>query len=150
MRTPPLGTAAERLCWLLFKSTSWGTSQTAVISSLTRIALTGVTASFADDITAVSIFTGESANRSYGHTPNWALVPEDQYFAHSGMNGPEHPMVRGDIVYFSTPKGGAMFSAPSMSWCASLSHNDYENNVSQLTANVLKRFADDAPMDMVT
>lgn len=87
---------------------------------------------------------------SYGHTPNWALVPEDQYFAHSGMNGPEHPMVRGDIVYFSTPKGGAMFSAPSMSWCASLSHNDYENNVSQLTANVLKRFADDAPMDMVT
>lgn len=26
---------------------------------------------------------------SYGHSPNWGLVPEEQYFVHSGMNGPE-------------------------------------------------------------
>lgn len=86
---------------------------------------------------------------SYGHTPNWALVPEDQYFAHSGMNGPEHPLVRGDITYFTTAEGGAMFAAPSMSWCASLSWDDYQNNVSRLTANVLKRFARDEPMDEI-
>jgi N,N-dimethylformamidase len=83
---------------------------------------------------------------SYGHSPNWGLVPEEQYFVHSGMNGPEHVSVRGDVVYFSTPKGGAMFSSSSMSWCASLSWNGYANNVSQLTGNVLRRFAADGPL----
>lgn len=84
---------------------------------------------------------------SYGHSPNWGLVPEEQYFVHSGMNGPEHPSVRGDIVYFSTKNGGAMFSAPSMTWCASLSWNYYDNNVATLTANVLDRFAVDGPLE---
>jgi N,N-dimethylformamidase len=86
---------------------------------------------------------------SYGHTPNWGLVPEEQYFVHSGMNGPEHPSVRGDIVYFSTGKGGAMFSSSSMSWCASLSWNEYENNVSKLTGNVLRRFSTDGPIEEI-
>jgi N,N-dimethylformamidase len=86
---------------------------------------------------------------SYGHTPNWGLVPEEQYFVHSGMNGPEHPLVRGDITYFSTRNGGAMFASSSMAWCASLSWNDYQNNVSLLTGNVLRRFAADGPLEEV-
>lgn len=84
---------------------------------------------------------------SYGHSPNWGLVPEEQYFVGSGMNGPEHPGVRSDIVYFTTRKGGAMFSTSSMTWEASLSWNEYENNVSTLTANVLRKFAQDGPIE---
>lgn len=86
---------------------------------------------------------------SYGHSPNWGLVPEEQYFVSSGMNGPEHPSVRGDVVYFSTRNGGAMFSGSSMTWCASLSWNGYENNVARMTANVLNRFAADGPLEEV-
>jgi len=37
--------------------------------------------------------------------------------------------VRGDIVYFTTRNGGAVFSAGSIAWCGSLSHNGYDNNV---------------------
>ena len=59
------------------------------------------------------------------------------------MSGGEHPWVRGDIVYFTTPNGGAMFATSSIAWCGSLSHDDYENNVSRVTDNVLSRFARD-------
>lgn len=86
---------------------------------------------------------------SYGHSRNWGLVPEEQYFVHSGMNGPEHPLVRGDIVYFSTKNGGAHFSSSSMSWVSSLQWNDYSNNVAAMTANVIKRFAKDGPLDEI-
>lgn len=86
---------------------------------------------------------------SYGASRNWVLVPEEQYFAHSGMAGPEHPQVRGDIVYFSTGEGGAMFSSSSMAWISSLSWNNYENNVAQMTANVIRRFAVDGPLEEI-
>ena len=72
-----------------------------------------------------------------------AGAAEDIFFAHPGMSGGEHPWVRGDIVYFTTPNGGAMFAASSIAWCGSLSHDDYENNVSRVTDNVLGRFARD-------
>jgi N,N-dimethylformamidase len=36
--------------------------------------------------------------------------------------------------------GGAVFSAGSIAWSGSLSHNGYRNNVSQVTENVLLRF----------
>ena len=42
-----------------------------------------------------------------------------------------------------------MFASSSMAWCASLSWNDYQNNVSQLTGNVLRRFAADGPLEEV-
>ena len=48
--------------------------------------------------------------------------------------------VRGDMVFFEGPKGGAVFSTGSIAWCGSLSHNDYDNNVSRITENVLRRF----------
>lgn len=83
---------------------------------------------------------------SYGFSNNARLVPEEQYFAHAGMSGEQHPAVRGDITYFTTRDGGAVFSTSSMAWCASLPHNNYDNNVSQLTGNVLRRFAQDEPL----
>ena len=51
------------------------------------------------------------------------------------------PLVRADMTYFEGPKGGGVFSTSSIAWCASLSHNNYDNNVSRITGNVLKRFA---------
>ena len=55
--------------------------------------------------------------------------------------GTKNPLVRSDLVYFEGPKSGAVFSVGSIAWCSSLSHNHYENNVSRITENVLKKFA---------
>jgi N,N-dimethylformamidase len=44
------------------------------------------------------------------------------------------------MTFFETPGGGAVFSVGSIAWSASLSHNDYMNNVSRLTENVIRRF----------
>jgi N,N-dimethylformamidase len=54
--------------------------------------------------------------------------------------------VRADLVYFTTRNGGGVFSTGSIAWCGSLSHNGYDNNVSRLTANVIRRFLDEAPL----
>lgn len=86
---------------------------------------------------------------SYSESRNWVLVPEEAYFAYSGMNAPENPLVRGDIVYFSSRNGGAMWSPASMTWCSSLQWNDYDNNVSTMTANVVRYFAQDGPLPEV-
>ncbi|MEV0973321.1 N,N-dimethylformamidase beta subunit family domain-containing protein [Microtetraspora glauca] len=86
---------------------------------------------------------------SRGHSANAMMVPEEQYFSHAGMNGREDPLVRADIVVFTTKNGGAQFSTSSMAWCGSLSHNGYDNNVSRMTANVLRRFAQDGPIEPI-
>jgi N,N-dimethylformamidase len=46
-------------------------------------------------------------------------------------------------VYFPTANNGGVFSTGSIAWCGSLSHNGYENNVSRITENVVRRFASD-------
>jgi len=46
-------------------------------------------------------------------------------------------------VYFANSNGGAVFSTGSISWCGSLSHSAYDNNVSRVTDNVLRQFAKD-------
>ena len=50
------------------------------------------------------------------------------------------------MVFFETPNDGAVFSTGSISWCGSLSHNGYDNDVSRITANVLRRFSIDGPV----
>lgn len=57
-------------------------------------------------------------------------------------------MVRSDVVFFETPSGGAVFSAGSISWCASLPGNGFDNSVSHITKNVLQRFADPKPFPL--
>lgn len=87
---------------------------------------------------------------SHGHSASAMLVPEDQYFAYPGITGKDNPLVRGDIAFVTTKNGGAVFSASSMAWCGSLSHGQYDNNVSRMTENVLRRFAQDGPIEEVT
>jgi L-ribulose-5-phosphate 3-epimerase len=60
-----------------------------------------------------------------------------------------HVKVSSDVVYFEFPNGGAVFSAGSVAWFGSLSYNDYDNNVSnvsKITDNVLRRFTSDIPL----
>lgn len=83
---------------------------------------------------------------SEGHSDNYPHVVEEIMFMYPGVGGTQDPAVRADMIYFSTPGGGAVFSTGSISWCGSLSHNGYDNNVSRITANVLERFMSDEPM----
>ncbi|WP_374595014.1 N,N-dimethylformamidase beta subunit family domain-containing protein [Sphingosinicella sp.] len=54
---------------------------------------------------------------------------------------------KADIVFYETPNGGAVFSVGSMGWRASLNHNGFNNSVSRMTGNVLRRFADPRPFE---
>ena len=65
---------------------------------------------------------------------------------YSSNSGPLTELQKADMVYIEYPNGGAVFSVGSISWDGSLSYNDYNNNVSQLTGNVLRRFASDGPL----
>jgi N,N-dimethylformamidase len=78
-------------------------------------------------------------------TDTYLLVNEDQPIATPDTIGTANPRIRADITFFETPGGGAVFSFSSIAWAGSLSHNNYDNNVSRLTGNVLRRFAQDGP-----
>jgi len=56
------------------------------------------------------------------------------------QHGPSPDPIRADMVFFETNNGGAVFSVGSIAWSGSLSHNHYDNNVSRVTLNVVKRF----------
>ena len=63
-------------------------------------------------------------------------------YANESHGGSTHPDVRADMVYFERAGGGSVFSVGSIAWVGSLSHNDYNNNVSRITSNVLRSFID--------
>ena len=78
---------------------------------------------------------------SEGHTSVFTEVRENFGGTVAGLGGDENPNVRNDLVYFTTPQGGAVFATGSIAWCASLSHDGYENAVSRITENVIRAFA---------
>jgi hypothetical protein len=70
-----------------------------------------------------------------------AHQPEELLTHVTTVNG-ERPkaLIRAEIVYFETIGDGAVFSTGSITFCGSISHNNYENNVSRMLENVLCRF----------
>ncbi len=82
---------------------------------------------------------------SENHTDIYLVVCEEILINYPGQGGQEDPLVRADMVFFETPAGGAVFSTSSIAWAGSLSHNGYDNNVSRITGNVLRRFLDPTP-----
>jgi N,N-dimethylformamidase len=84
--------------------------------------------------------------RSEGHSQLYFLCPEETPFHHPVMSGAENPRVRADLLFYETPAGGGVFTTGSISWCASLAHEGYENNVARITGNVLRRFLDPEPL----
>ncbi len=83
---------------------------------------------------------------SSGHSDSYQHVIEEVLLSDSQQGGTVNPKVRADMVYFEYPQGGAVFSASSIAWDGALSHNQYENTVSRITDNVLRRFAAEGPL----
>ena len=83
---------------------------------------------------------------SFGHSDSYQHAVEEILVTNAKEGGSQQPLVKADMVYFEYPKGGAVFSVGSISWCGSLSYNGYENNVSQVTRNVVRRFTSDDPL----
>lgn len=71
--------------------------------------------------------------------------PEEVNNVMSNLAAPHNPKARGDLVFFETAAGGAVFSVGSIAWAGSLSHAGYANTVSRITGNVLRRFRDPRP-----
>lgn len=80
------------------------------------------------------------------HTDIYLVVCEELLINYPGLGGHESPLVRADIVFYPTPNDGGVFSTSSIAWPGSLSHNNYKNNVSRMTKNVLDKFASDKPL----
>lgn len=71
---------------------------------------------------------------SYQHCSEEIMVSD------SAQGGSVNGAVRADMVLLDYPNDGAVFSTGSIAWCGSLSYNGNDNNVSQVTRNVLERF----------
>jgi N,N-dimethylformamidase beta subunit-like, C-terminal len=78
---------------------------------------------------------------SEGHGPSFVVVPEE-LLSHLATVSGERPacLLRADMTYAELPGGGAVFAVGSITFCGSLSHNRYDNNVSRILRNVLDRF----------
>ncbi|MDA4122605.1 MAG: LamG domain-containing protein [Thaumarchaeota archaeon] len=59
------------------------------------------------------------------------------------QTGSTSPLVRADMVLLEYPKGGAVFSVGSISWCGCFPRPSQGNNVAKITENVLRRFSSD-------
>ena len=81
-----------------------------------------------------------------GFSEDYLPVVEEAPAIDSSLTQTPNPLVRADMVFFEYPNGGAVFSVGSISWFGSLSYNDYDNNVSRITDNVLSTFARDEPL----
>lgn len=84
---------------------------------------------------AVVLASSEALPASY------VAVPEDLLSHISTWNGetPEQ-LKRCDMIFFTRPGGGAVFSVGSITFCGSLSHANYDNNISRIVENVVRRF----------
>lgn len=56
---------------------------------------------------------------------------------------------QGDVVFFETPGGGAVFSTGSITWISSTLDNNYDNDVAVITRNVIERFLNPKPFPPV-
>jgi N,N-dimethylformamidase len=78
---------------------------------------------------------------SEGHASHFVVVPEELLSHISTVSGePPAKLLRADMTYAELPGGGAIFSVGSITFCGSLSHNGYDNNVSRILKNVVDRF----------
>ena len=84
-----------------------------------------------------------AAATNFSSAYHW--MKEELTHTHSAITGETCPWVRADMVFYETPNGGATFSTGSIAWAGSLSHDGYDNNVSRITENVIRRFMDPEP-----
>lgn len=105
----------------------------------------GGAAGFELDRADVELGTPEDAlvlARSEGHSGSFVMVPEEFLSHLATTSGERHAeLIRGEIVWFQRPGGGQVLSVGSICFCGSLSHADYDNGISRLLENVVRRFA---------
>jgi len=77
------------------------------------------------------------------HSDFFHPVVEDLPYIAEPISGSTAATVRADMVLVIAANGSLAFSVGSMNWMGALSHNDYDNNVSRITENVLRRFLAD-------
>jgi N,N-dimethylformamidase len=77
-----------------------------------------------------------------GH-PAYMPVNEDR-LGHQWPGNVED-VIRADMVFFETPAGGAVFSVGSMTFVGSLPIDAYDNLLTRMMTNVVKRFVDPTP-----
>ena len=75
------------------------------------------------------------------------LSVEEYVTTTRALDGAQNGRVRADMVFFETPGGGAVWSTGSIAWATSLACNGFDNNVSRITENVLRRFLDPRPFE---
>ncbi len=81
---------------------------------------------------------------SEGHDrKNFVVVHEERLGFTTTIPGQTlEQLIRADMTYIEKPAGGAVFSVGSITYCGSLPHNKFDNDVSRLTFNVLNRFGE--------
>jgi N,N-dimethylformamidase len=78
---------------------------------------------------------------SEGHGPTFETTFEELLLPGIFDGGPRpYGGIRSNIVYGIDENGGGLFSVGSITFCGSLSHNHYDNNVSRLLENCLHKF----------
>lgn len=79
--------------------------------------------------------------RSENHPAHFVLPPEEWLTHVKTLAGdPPEVLIHADMLYAETPGGGAIFSTGSITFCGSLPWNDFNNNVSRILENVVRRF----------
>jgi N,N-dimethylformamidase len=66
-------------------------------------------------------------------------VPEDILTHTMAVGGKVE--IEAHMVYGCNEAGGQIFSTGSITFCGSLSHNGYDNPVSRILENVIRRFS---------
>ncbi len=84
--------------------------------------------------------------RSGNHSQLYFMMPEETRFHHPVMSGAVNDWARADLLFYEISNGGGVFITGLISWPASLAFENYDNNVSRITENVLKRFLDPEPL----
>jgi N,N-dimethylformamidase len=85
---------------------------------------------------------------SEDHSNAFQLVNEEMTVSFAGADGRFSSAVRADMVFFEHPGGGAVFSTGSIAFVGALGHMGYDNNISRLTRNVLRRLLDTKPFGL--
>lgn len=80
---------------------------------------------------------------SGGHTDNYVIVQEEVLYEYQALTGTYDYRVRADIVYFTTPNNGAVFSTGSIAFGQALPCHGFKNDVSRMLANVVDAFSKD-------
>lgn len=82
------------------------------------------------------------------HTDIYLMTPEDLLDPTPDWSGTQCDIIRSDLTFFETSGGGAVFSVGSIAWPGAMAWNGYDNDISRISENVLRRFDDPTRFEM--